>query len=137
MCKRFEFQPSMIKFLKEMVTSSFMYSPTRVLVVTAWMHKHAVSAIGLNFRTTSFAMIVDLRKRMFPPLSEKCLGNMSVIADKEEMDLKDLVCKIKQGLSEFCDFYPKIFGGNNLSLISECLRQATDPNSKKKKCNWF
>lgn len=65
------------------------------------------------------------------------IRKVSVIADKEEMDLKDLVCKIKQGLSEFCDFYPKIFGGNNLSLISECLRQATDPNSKKKKCNWF
>ncbi|AES82272.1 transferase family protein [Medicago truncatula] len=107
--------------LNSLFPDNFMYSPTRVLVVTAWMHKHAVSAIGLNFRTTSFAMIVDLRKRMFPPLSEKCLGNMSVIADKEEMDLKDLVYKLlililrKKnviGFSSWCNFpiYEADFG---------------------------
>jgi len=37
-CKRFVFQPSMIKSLKAMVTSSSMHSPTRVQVVTAWIN---------------------------------------------------------------------------------------------------
>jgi len=136
-CKRFVFQPSMIKFLKAMVTSSSMHSPTRVQVVTAWIYKCAVSITGLNFKTSLFTMAVDLRKRMVPPLSEKCVGNIfwfsSMFADKKEMELKELVCKIKEGLSECCDVYPKIFGGkknDNLSKISECLKQVTESYSE-------
>ncbi|CAL5194928.1 unnamed protein product [Lathyrus oleraceus] len=133
-CKRFVFQPSIIKFLKELATSSSVLFPSRVLVVKAWIYKHAVSSIGLDFKTLPFLMAVDLRKRMVPPLSENCVGNIiwfsSMFADKEEMELKDLVCKIKQGLSEFCDTYPKLFGGNNFSLLSEFMNKAIDLKSK-------
>ncbi|CAJ2655676.1 stemmadenine O-acetyltransferase-like [Trifolium pratense] len=129
-CKRFVFQPSMINFLKAMVTSS----PRSIEVVTAWIYKCVVSIIGLNIETTPFNTVVDLRKKMVPPLSEKCVGNiiwpMSIVFDKKEMELEDLVCKIEEGLYEFNDVYPKIFGENrkdNLSLISKCLKQATDP----------
>jgi len=131
--KRFVFKPEMIKSLKAMVTSSSMPSPTRVQVVSAWIYKHAISIMGLNFQTASFCMAVNLRKRMVPPLSEKCVGNIlwfsSMMTNKKEMELEELVCKIKEGLSEFCDVYPKMFreiGKNNL-LISECLKQATVP----------
>ncbi|GAU30261.1 hypothetical protein TSUD_68130 [Trifolium subterraneum] len=137
-CKRFVFQPSMIKLLKAMVNSSSMDSaPTRVQIVTAWIYKCAVSIMGLNFKTALFTMSVDLRKRMVPPLSEKCVGNILwfsyMFADKEEMELKDLVCKIKEGLSECCDVYPKMFGGKekeHFSMISECLKQVTEPPSE-------
>ncbi|CAJ2677625.1 unnamed protein product [Trifolium pratense] len=90
--------------------------------------------MGLDFKTALFAMGVDLRKRMVPPLSEKCVGNIIwlsyMFADKKEMKLEDLVCKLKQGLSEFCDVYPKMFGGKekeHFSMISECLKQVTGP----------
>ncbi|CAL5191699.1 unnamed protein product [Lathyrus oleraceus] len=135
-CKRFAFQPSVIKFLKELASSSSVPHPSRVLVVKAWIYMHVVSSMGLNFKTSPFLMAVDLRKRMIPPLSEKCVGNIiwtsSMFADKEEMELKDVVFKIKEGLSEFCDIYPKLFGGNNFSLLSEFINKATDPNSKKR-----
>jgi hypothetical protein len=77
-CKRFVFQPSMIKLLKAMVNSSSMLdsAPTRVQLVMAWIYKHAVSIMGLDFKTALFTMSVDLRKRMVPPLSEKCVGNI-------------------------------------------------------------
>ncbi|KAL5060759.1 hypothetical protein RYX36_032363 [Vicia faba] len=43
-------------------------------------------------------MAVDLRKRMIPPLSEKCVGNIvwmsTMFADKEEMELKDVLRSI-------------------------------------------
>ncbi|KAL5060763.1 hypothetical protein RYX36_032367, partial [Vicia faba] len=135
-CKRFVFQPSIIKFLKELASSSSVLYPSRVLVVKAWIYKHAVSSMGINFKTSSFQMAVDLRKRMIPPLSEKCVGNIvwmsTMFADKEEMELKDVVCKIKEGLSEFCDVYPKLFGGNNFLLLSEFMNKVINLKSKKK-----
>jgi len=136
---RFVFQPAMIKSLKAMVTSSSMPSPTHVQVVIAWIYKHAVSIMGLNFQTASFCMAVNLRKRMVPPLSEKCVGNiiwfLSMLPNKKEMELDELVCKIKEELSEFCDVYPKILrdkGNDNLSVISECLKQVTKPQPENK-----
>jgi len=99
-----------------------MHSPARVQVVIAWIYKHAISITRLNFQTASFSMGVDLRKRTNPPLSEKCVGNIiwfsSMLANEKEMGLYAFVCKIKEGLSEFCDVYPKIFrekGKDNLS----------------------
>jgi len=135
-CKRFVFQPSMIKSLKAMATSRSMYSPpSRVQAVTAWIYKRAVSLMGLNFQTALFSMGVDLRKRMVPPLSEKCVGNIvwfsSMVADKKEMELHELVFKIKEGLSQFGEFIPETFGAKkneNLSVISECLKQVTEPH---------
>ncbi|WJX52981.1 shikimate O-hydroxycinnamoyltransferase [Trifolium repens] len=51
-------------------------TPTRVQLVMAWIYKRAVSIMGLDFKTALFTMSVDLRKRMVPPLSEKCVGNI-------------------------------------------------------------
>ncbi|AES99803.1 putative vinorine synthase [Medicago truncatula] len=134
--KRFVFQPAMIKSLKAMVTSSSMHSPTQVQVVTAWIYKHAVSIMGLNFQTAMFSMIVDLRRRMVPPLSEHCVGNIfwfsSMLANKKEMELEDLVCQIKEGLSECCNVYPKLFREKENNNISECLKQVTEPYSENK-----
>ncbi|WJX52982.1 shikimate O-hydroxycinnamoyltransferase [Trifolium repens] len=61
-----------------MVNSSSMLdsAPTRVQLVMAWIYKRAVSIMGLDFKTALFTMSVDLRKRMVPPLSEKCVGNI-------------------------------------------------------------
>ncbi|CAK8578370.1 unnamed protein product [Lathyrus sativus] len=124
--KRFVFEASKINSLKEMVRNSVDFSPTRVQVVTALIYQRAVLTRGLNFKTATFNMAVNLRKRMVPPLSEKRVGNIAwlsgLTADKEKMELPDLVFKIKEGLSEFCDVIPENFGGkekDNFSFISE------------------
>ncbi|XP_045821366.1 stemmadenine O-acetyltransferase-like [Trifolium pratense] len=134
-CKTFVFQASMIKSLKTMLTNS-RNSPTRVQVVTALIYKRAVSTMGLNFKTAPFSTVVDLRRRMVPPLSESYVGNIiwfsSTHIDKKEMELPDLVCKIKHGLYEFCDVYPKKFAGkekDDLSFISGCLEHVNDSYS--------
>ncbi|XP_058735891.1 stemmadenine O-acetyltransferase-like [Vicia villosa] len=124
--KRFLFEASKINSLKEMVRNSVGFSLTRVQVVTALIYKRAVLTSGLNFKTASFNMVVDLRKRMVPPLSDKRIGNFAwffgLSIDKEKMELQDLVFKIKEGLSEFCDVILENFGGkekHKFSLIYE------------------
>jgi shikimate O-hydroxycinnamoyltransferase len=72
-------------------------------------------------------MAVDLRKRMIPPLSEKCVGNLVWFLFVMNPELHDLVFKIRKGLCEFREVYPKKFGGKekDLSFIFECLKQVT------------
>ncbi|XP_061352953.1 stemmadenine O-acetyltransferase-like [Gastrolobium bilobum] len=136
-CRRFVFKASKIESLKAMVSSHKVKNPTRVDVVTALVYKCAVSALGLTFKTTSFRIAVNLRKRMVPPPHEKCVGNMvwfvfvfNPFIGKRETELHDLVSKVKQGLSEFCEICAKKFGGKDLSFISECLKQATSGPSE-------
>lgn len=133
-CRRFVFPGSRIKSLKAMVSSHGVQNSTRVDVVTAWVHKCVVSALGLTLDRASLCIVANFRKKMVPPLPDKGLGNMAwmyyvfnPVVDKREMELSKLVSKIKKGLSEFLDVYPKKFGGNNkdLSFISEFMKQAT------------
>jgi len=128
-CKRFVFEAPKIELLKNMFNSNshVVENPTRVEVVTALIYKCVVSALGLNFKTTSLRMAVDLRKRMIPPLSNKCVGNLVWFLFVINPKLHDLVFKIRQGLCEFCEIYPKKFGGKekDLSFICESLKQVT------------
>ncbi|XP_058735894.1 acyltransferase Pun1-like [Vicia villosa] len=130
-CKRFVFEASKLKLLRNLVNSNSQVfeNPTRVEVVTALIYKCVVSTLGLNFKTTSLQMAVNLRKRMIPPLSNKCVGNLVWIMFIVNPELHDLEMKIRQGLSEFCEVYPKKFGGKekDLSFICECLKQFTTP----------
>jgi len=133
--KRFVFEASKIKLLKTMMVnpdSHEVKNPTRVEVVTAMIYKCVVSALELNFKTTSLRMAVDLRRRMVPPLSDKCVGNIVWFLFVINPELHDLVYKIRQGLCEFCEVYPKKFGGKekDLPFIFECLKQVTTPVSE-------
>jgi shikimate O-hydroxycinnamoyltransferase len=128
-CKRFVFEASKIKLLKNMVNSdsSVVKNPTRVEVVTSLIYKCVVSSLGLNYKTTSLRMALDLRKRMVPLLSEKCVGNLIWFLVVKNPELHDLIFKIRQGLCEFREVYPKKFGGKekDLPFIFECLKQVT------------
>jgi shikimate O-hydroxycinnamoyltransferase len=133
-CKRFVFEASKIKLLKNMVNYDFhvVENPTRVEVVTSLIYKCVVSTLGLNYKTTSLRMAVDLRKRMVPPLSEKCVGNLAWFLFVMNPELHDLVFKIRQGLCEFREVYPKKFGGKEKDslFIFECLKQVTTLDSE-------
>ncbi|KAK7319080.1 hypothetical protein RJT34_03793 [Clitoria ternatea] len=137
-CRRFVFHPSKIDSLKATVCSRNVPNPTRVEVVSALIYKRAVSTLGLAFETTSFRTAVDLRKRMVPPLHEKSVGNIvwfmfvfNPFVEAREIEIHELVTKMKEGLREFCVVYPKKFGGKgkDLGFISECLKQATTSSS--------
>lgn len=133
--KRFVFEASKIKLLKTMMVnpdSHEVKNPTRVEVVTAMIYKCVVSALELNFKTTSLRMAVDLRRRMVPPLSDKCVGNIVWFLLVINPELHDLVFKIRQGLHEFCEVYPMKFGGKekDLPFIFQCLKQVTTPVSE-------
>lgn len=133
-CRRFVFPASKIKSLKAMVSSHGVQNPTRVDIVTAWIHKCVVSALGLTLNKTSLCIAANLRGKMVPPLPDKCIGNMAwryfvlnPVVDKSDRELPELVRKLKEGLREFSEVYPNKFGGNNkdLTFISECLKQAS------------
>jgi len=133
--KRFVFEASKIKLLKTMMVnldSHDVKNPTRVEVVTAMIYKCVVSSLELNFKTTSLRMAVDLRRRMVPPLSDKCVGNIVWFLFVINPELHELVYKIREGLHEFCEVYPKKFGGKekDLPFIFECLKQVTTPVSE-------
>ncbi|WJX47048.1 shikimate O-hydroxycinnamoyltransferase [Trifolium repens] len=128
-CKRFVFEASKIQLLKNMVNydSGVVKNPTCVEVVTSLIYKCVVNSLGLNYKTTSLRMAVDLRKRMVPLLSQKCVGNLIWFLVVINPELHDLIFKIRQGLCEFREVYPKKFGGEekDLSFIFECLKQDT------------
>ncbi|XP_027921076.1 acylsugar acyltransferase 3-like [Vigna unguiculata] len=131
-CRRFVFEAAKIESLKAMVSSSGnVQNPTRVEVVSALIYKRAVSSLGLTFETTAFRTAVNLRNRTVPPLPGKSLGNLVwflfVTNPGEEAELQELVAKMKDGLSEFCETCGKKFGGKkkDLRFITECLKQAT------------
>jgi shikimate O-hydroxycinnamoyltransferase len=128
-CKRFVFEASKIKLLKNMVNydSGVVKNPTCVEVVTSLIYKCVVNSLGLNYKTTSLRMAVDLRKRMVPLLSQKCVGNLIWFLVVINPELHDLIFKIRQGLCEFRELYPKKFGGEekDLSFIFECLKEDT------------
>lgn len=137
-CKRLVFDASKIKCLKAMMISQRVENPTRVQVVGAFVYKCAISALKNTNNnnqlmiTTCLNVPVNLRPRMVPPLPEKSVGNMSWgfnvlsnIEEEEGLELHEMVRKIQQGLSSFCDTYVKRFGLHDMSFISECLKAVT------------
>ncbi|KAK7399971.1 hypothetical protein VNO78_11169 [Psophocarpus tetragonolobus] len=128
-CTRFVFQASKIDSLKAIVSYHNVPNPTRVEVVSALLYKRAVSALGLDFKRTSFRTAVNLRKRTVPPLPENSVGNLVwflFLLNPSQTELHDLVLKMKQALTEFCDTYGRQFGGKekDTCFITECLKQA-------------
>lgn len=131
--KRFVFDASNINLLRNMVSSNShaLTNPTRVEVVTALIYKCVISALGLDFKTTSLRIVVDLRRRMVPLLSDKSVGNLIWFLFVANPELHDLEFKIREGLCEFCEIYPKKFArkDKDLSFIYECLKQVSTPVS--------
>ncbi|KAJ1401996.1 Transferase [Sesbania bispinosa] len=106
-CRRIVFEGSKIEALKDMVSSHKVENPSRVEVVIALIYKCVVSALRLD-NNTPLVVAANLRSRMVPPLPEKSIGNwvwsFPVLREKAgETELHELVTKMREGLSEFCD----------------------------------
>ncbi|KAJ1392446.1 Transferase [Sesbania bispinosa] len=130
--RRLVFRGSKIESLKAMVSSHKVENPSRVEVVIALIYKCVVSALGLTANNTTWRVVVNLRKRMVPPLPEKSVGNLvlSFFAsnmEKREIELHDVVSRTREGLFEFCEKYVKNFG--DVSFVSGFLNRATSTST--------
>ncbi|XAR55667.1 Deacetylvindoline O-acetyltransferase [Bertholletia excelsa] len=105
--ERFAFGASNIAKLRAMATSARVQDPTRVEVVTAFLYKCAIDT-SLQPSTKVLLQLVNMRRRVVPPLPENCVGNYAwfySISPRQgtQMTLQALVGQLRKGLSLLCD----------------------------------
>ncbi|KAG6648321.1 hypothetical protein CIPAW_07G138800 [Carya illinoinensis] len=101
--RRFVFPDSATATLKAQATSSYLKQPSSVEVVSAFIWKHAMAASRQNNgsqKPSLMTHLVNLRRRMTPPLSEHTIGNLLWIAaarciDTDEASLESLVGELR------------------------------------------
>ncbi|OMO60402.1 Transferase [Corchorus capsularis] len=106
--RRLVFDASKIPMLKAQVASRDVPQPTRVEAVVALLWKCARAAATTNrggFKKHSGLLhVVNLRKRMIPPLPELCAGNaLSMMAAQTldcETELQSLVKQLRDGMRD-------------------------------------
>ncbi|XP_022934557.1 vinorine synthase-like [Cucurbita moschata] len=132
--KRLVFEGSKIAALKAMVSEE-VENPTRVQILTAFIYKAVLSAkfsaTGYNKKiltfvcganlfykgsrpATSLLQLINLRRRVEPPLPETLTGNIITFfiaswtaAEKREMELCNMVGDMKTSFEEFCKTFPR------------------------------
>ncbi|WRX25190.1 hypothetical protein QQP08_017677 [Theobroma cacao] len=120
--KRFLFDGSKIAALRnEMGDEINSYHPTRIEAVTALIWEALVAATAENVTTSPIleaSNIVNLRKRMNPPLPPQCIGNVCFVSmvstPTENIENRtSLARKIHESIKEIDDDYiRKIFTSN-------------------------
>ncbi|XP_022143303.1 vinorine synthase-like [Momordica charantia] len=111
--KRFAFESPKIAALKAMVSEK-VENPTRTQLLSALIYKAAVISTGglgkQPLPPSSLLQMVNIRKRVVPPLPEALKGNIItffVVPLQEEVELWEVVRDMKRNFEEFCDKYPK------------------------------
>ncbi|KAJ7949245.1 Vinorine synthase-like [Quillaja saponaria] len=82
-------------------------------------------------RPSLFLKVTNLRMRMNPPLPENAVGNLfwltSVFLKESEIELYDLVLKMRHALVEFCnENVNKLKGDEGSALVTEPLKESED-----------
>nr|QXN66177.1 acyltransferase 2 [Boswellia serrata] len=138
--RRFVFDASAITALKAQATNSSMKCPTRVEAVSAFIWKCAIAASkeksnGIQ-RPSLLSHLVNLRRRMVPPISEYSTGNLLWISAahcmaSEEPELPDLAGEVRDSISKFDgEFVKKLASDQGHSLMSESLKEIGEFGSK-------
>ncbi|XP_041017767.1 stemmadenine O-acetyltransferase-like [Juglans microcarpa x Juglans regia] len=130
--RRFVFPDSATATLKAQATSSYVKQPSRLEVVSAFIWKHAMAASRQNNgsqKPSLMTHLVNLRRRMTPPLSEHTMGNLLWIAaaarcmDTDEASLEGLVGELRGAISSIDgDFVQKMQGEERNAVMCETLR---------------
>lgn len=142
--KRFVFDASAIAALKVVATSSKIKCPTpptRVEAVSAFIWKCIMAASKEKHgyqtrRPCVLTHLVNLRRRMTPPLSDNCTGNLLWMAAAKCMtpdkpELHDLVGELKDAISKLDgEFVKKLRSDEGNSLMCESLKQIGELCSK-------
>ncbi|GAY47093.1 hypothetical protein CUMW_102020 [Citrus unshiu] len=105
---RFVFDASKLAQLQAEVASASVPRPSRVEALTALIWKCARTASRSNrgfARPSLLVQAVNLRSVVVPPLSENSVGNsigfMPAQTSEKEMELQELVCKLRKAKDEF------------------------------------
>ncbi|CAK7322759.1 unnamed protein product [Dovyalis caffra] len=132
--KRFVLDGPKVAVLREKLSNGpYLDRPTRVEAVSALMWGAFVGEESESKKVNKVAMhVVDLRKRLDPPLPQHCIGNIvhTTVANWPEkvVDFNGLAGKIHESISMINnDFVRKVSAdGTDQGLLSEI---AKDPNN--------
>ncbi|KAJ7957633.1 Vinorine synthase-like [Quillaja saponaria] len=128
---RYVFSASKIAELKAQAASTFVERPTRVEAVLALLWKSATMAARAKFgsnRPTVLSQLVNIRKRLNPPLPENSIGNLlgifAVQEDGREIGLQCLVVQLRKGLDEYSNVdVKKLQQGHAFNAICEAFQK--------------
>ncbi|XVF02665.1 hypothetical protein REPUB_Repub04eG0194200 [Reevesia pubescens] len=124
--RRLVFDVSKIPMLKARAASTSVPQPTRVEAVAALIWKCAMAASTSNHggfsKPSVLRQVVNLRKRLEPPLPENSVGYLvsyfTVQTQDIETELQGLVKQLRNGIKEFSENYlKKLQGSDAISTI--------------------
>ncbi|XP_044510560.1 stemmadenine O-acetyltransferase-like [Mangifera indica] len=138
--RRFVFDASVITTFKNQATSSTVKCPTSVEAVSAFMWKSIMAASNEKNgspRPSLLTHLVNLRKRMVPPVSDYSTGNLLWIAAAEcitntdKLELHDLAGKVRGAISKFDgDFVKKLTSDEGNVAMVESLKEIAEFGGK-------
>ncbi|KAJ4715304.1 vinorine synthase-like [Melia azedarach] len=103
--RRFVFEAKAIAKLKAKATSSRVQNPTRIEAISALLSKRIFAALNKRSGTHKpnlIRHIVNLRRRIKPPIADYCMGNIiwpaNALCTEEEGDLDGLVIKLREAI---------------------------------------
>ncbi|XWS63795.1 hypothetical protein CRYUN_Cryun06bG0132700 [Craigia yunnanensis] len=130
--RRLVFDASKISMLKARSASTSVPQPTRIEAVAALIWKCGVAASTSNLggftKPSVLRQVVNLRKRLKPPLPENSVGYLvsyfTVQTQDSETELQGLVKQLRNGIREFSENYvKKLRGSEVISTIFEAAKE--------------
>ncbi|KAJ0086971.1 hypothetical protein Patl1_09407 [Pistacia atlantica] len=138
--RRFVFDASAITTLKNQAKSLSVKCPTRVEAVSAFIWKCTMAASKEKKgspRPSLLTHLVNLRKRMVPPVSDYSTGNLlwmaaaECITNTDKLELHDLAGKVRGAISKFDgDFIKKLTSDEGNVVMSESLKEIGEFGAK-------
>ncbi|KAK2975754.1 hypothetical protein RJ640_027608 [Escallonia rubra] len=135
-CKRFVFDATAISRLKAEVTSELLPNPSRVMLVSGFIWK-CTMAVSKNPKSPSvLTFAVDMRRRMVPPLSPNCIGNMvwqamASTTPGEKDELRHLVCLMRAAVAKVNHDHTKsLQGETGLAAVSKLKEELKEMQSR-------
>ncbi|KAK8655519.1 hypothetical protein V6N13_108094 [Hibiscus sabdariffa] len=128
--RRFVFDAPKIPMLKARAGSATVPQPTRVEAVVALIWKTAMTSSPLPLPLPSMLrQVVNLRKRLNPPLHDNAVGYLVSYftvesPENSEAELQGLVKRLRDGIGEFSENYvKKLEGSDAISTIFEAAKE--------------
>ncbi|KAI9076280.1 hypothetical protein K1719_041775 [Acacia pycnantha] len=144
--RRFVFTGAKVRELKSRVVAALtdvdiQFHPSRVEVVLALIWRCAMLAScskTASFKQSALFQAVNLRPRMEPPVPGTTMGNFVwpfavTVEEEEEMELHELVKKMRQGKKEFIEKKARKFNeGGGFEAVMEFMKDRGEILKKKK-----